>query len=151
MWLQLKGPNQPAVPHECQLRDVALAILITNAGQNMKDYGFIFPPGFVPNPGQIGFGQYAFPDDAGRSAGFMKWGWKQLRDGIDGPKPDPKDGPKPDQPKDTPLPIKPGVRPLPAPAPPAVAPALPPVAQPAPAPPVAPAVLPAPPIPAPAK
>ena len=109
VWLQLNGPNQPAVMHTCELRDVALAILITQSGQNMKDYGFTFPPGFNPSVGQIGFGQYAFTTEAARSAGFMKWGWSQLKTSIDGPvpkdgpKPDPKETPKPELPKDTPI------------------------------------------------
>jgi hypothetical protein len=146
-------PNGQAEMHNCLMKDAALAFLISQTGGNIRDYGFETPNGVGFNPGQIGFGQYAFVSDEKRAAGFMKWGWKQLKDNIDGPLP--KDGVKPDpqgtdpkpptstDPKPVPeLPIKPGIRPLPAPVPlpavplpvaPAVLPAAPPVAAPAPA------------------
>lgn len=98
--------------HACLMKDVALAYLITQAGGNIKDYGFETPQGVVIQQGQLGFGQYAFTSDARRAAGFMKWGWKQVLDGIEPPakKEMPKDGPKPGP--------GPGVRTRPAPAPP---------------------------------
>lgn len=131
-------PNGQAEMHNCLMKDVALAFLISQAGGNIRDYGFETPQGVVINPGQLGFGQYAFTTEEKRAAGFMKYGWKLMKDGIDGPKTEPKDGTKPDpktEPKpapDTPVKpgIKPGIRPQPALPPaadtPAVAPPLPP-------------------------
>jgi hypothetical protein len=106
-------PNGQAEMHNCQMRDVALAFLISQSGGNIKDYGFETPQGVIVNPNQLGFGQYAFTSDEKRHAGFMKYGWKILKDGIDGPVPKetPKDGPKP-QPK-------PGVKPPASETPPA--------------------------------
>ncbi len=123
-------PNGQAEMHSCLMKDVALAYLISQAGGNIKDYGFETPQGVIVNPNQLGFGQYAFTSDEKRATGFMKYGWKQLKDGIDGPAPKetpketPKDGPKPEP--------KPGVKPLP-PAPVDLpAPAAPPVLLPTP-------------------
>lgn len=125
-------PNGQAEMHSCLMKDVALAYLISQSGGNIKDYGFDTPQGVMVNPNQLGFGQYAFTSEEKRAQGFMKWGWKQLKDALDGPAPKespqeaPKDGPKPDT-KPEPG-IKPGIRPggraqppappaLPAPAP----------------------------------
>jgi len=121
-------PNGQAEMHSCLMKDVALAFLISQAGGNIKDYFFETPQGVIVNPGQLGFGQYAFTSDEKRGSGFMKYGWKQLKDGIDGPAPKeaPKETPK-DGPKDDP---KPGVKP--APLPPAPALPAPPVLLPAP-------------------
>jgi hypothetical protein len=94
-------PNGQAEMHSCLMKDVALAYLISQAGGNIKDYGFETPQGVIINPGQLGFGQYAFTSEDKRVAGFMKYAWKQLNDGPDGPAPKeapketPKDGPKP--------------------------------------------------------
>ena len=96
-------PNGQAEMHSCLMKDVALAYLITQAGGKITDYGFETPPGQIINPGQIGFGQYAFTSEEKRAAGFMKYGWKQLKDGIDPPKEAPKDAPK-DGPKPAPVP-----------------------------------------------
>ncbi len=144
-------PNGQAEMHNCLMKDAALASLISLSGGNIRDYYFDTPNNVGFNPGgPVGIGQYAFVTDDKRAAGFMKWGWKQLKDNIDGPLP--KDGVKPEpkgtEPKPNPMPtpdlpikpgIKPGIRPLPAPVPvaplpvaPAVLPAAPPVAAPAP-------------------
>jgi len=104
-------PNGQAEMHSCLMKDVALAFLITQSGGKIQDYGFETPPGVIINQAQLGFGQYAFTSDEKRTAGFMKWGWKQLKDGIDGPAPKetpktaPKDDPKPPAPT-PPLPKK---------------------------------------------
>jgi hypothetical protein len=63
------GANQ--VP--CLLRDVALAMLVTQTKQDLKAYGFEFPPGVNINPANIGYGSYAFTSDEKREAGFKKW------------------------------------------------------------------------------
>lgn len=120
VWFQRN--NGQAEMHACLMKDVALAFLITEAKGNLKDYGFEMPPGVMVTPGQLGFGQYAFTSDAKRTEGFMKWGWKQLKDNTDAPAPKdtPKESPK-DAPKDTPkddvkqLPPTGVVKPAPAP------------------------------------
>jgi hypothetical protein len=112
-------PNGQAEMHTCFMKDVALAYLVTQSGGNIKDYHFETPQGVLVNPGQVGFGQYAFTTEAKRAAGFMKWGWKQVKDSIEPPAK--KDAPK-EAPKGGPQPT-PGVKPRPAPAPAPVAPA----------------------------
>jgi hypothetical protein len=133
-------PNGQAEMHSCLMKDVALAYLISQSGGNIKDYGFETPPGVIVNQNQLGFGQYAFTSDEKRAQGFMKWGWKQLKDSIDAPtsqktpKETPAEAPKPEpRPKPGIRPgVRPGVQPLPAlPVKPAVPPA-PPVVAPAP-------------------
>lgn len=94
-------PNGQAEMHSCLMKDVALAHLITAGGGNIKDYAFELPQGAAINPNQLGYGQYAFTSDVARNTGFMKYAWKQLKDGID-PKPDPKDAPKPPAPAPNP-------------------------------------------------
>jgi hypothetical protein len=138
IWFGRPGVGGQPEMHSCLMKDVALAYLITQAGGNMKDYGFETAPGAVPiGGGQLPFGQYAFTSEEKRNAAFMKWGWKQLKEKIDAPvkaAPDAKEpAPEPtkDAPKDGPA-IKPGVRPLPAPVPGGPAPAVPAVPPPAP-------------------
>lgn len=92
-------PNGQADMYSCLLKDVALAYLVTQSGGQLKDYGFETPQGVIIQPNQLGFGQYAFPTEAARSAGFVKYGWKQLKDSMDGPKPEPKAEPKPAPPQ----------------------------------------------------
>jgi hypothetical protein len=96
--------------YSCMMKDVALAYLITHGGGKLQDYGFETPQGVIINPNQLGVGQYAFPSDEKRAAAFVKYGWKQLKDGIAGPTPKetPKDGPK----------SGPMTTPVPAPTPP---------------------------------
>jgi hypothetical protein len=73
--------NNAAGPQRawCQLRDYALGLLIVQAGQNLRDYGFSFPAGTGPNPNQIGYPNYAFLDDdtttadQKRDAAIAKW------------------------------------------------------------------------------
>ncbi len=89
VWFQ-KGNGQDL--HSCLMKDAALAFLISQTGGNIKDYGFETQQGVVINPKQLLIGQYAFTSDEKRATGFMKYGWKQLKDGIDPPAP--KDAPK---------------------------------------------------------
>jgi hypothetical protein len=106
-------PNGQAEMHNCLMKDVALALMISLDNGNLKEYGFETPQGVPINPHQIG--QYAFTSDEKRAAGFMHYGWKQLKAGIDGPpsKGSPKDAPK-ETPKDGPVEAKPAT---PAPSP----------------------------------
>jgi hypothetical protein len=110
-------PNGQPEMHNCLMKDVALAFLITQAGGNIKDYGFETPPGVIIQPGNLGYGQYAFTQtehyptnplkviwgfelpqtrvrsaEERRAAAFMKWGFQQMKTSTDGPAP--KDGPK---------------------------------------------------------
>src|SRR5262249_34864276 len=138
VWFQRN--NGQAEMHSCTMKDVALAFLITETKGNIKDYGFEMPPGVIVNPGQLGFGQYAFTSEAKRTEGLMKWGWKQMKDNMDPPAPKetPKDTPK-ETPKETPKdPTKDDVKLTPAPVAKPPVKAIP-VAQPAPAP-VAPVI-----------
>jgi len=67
------NPMGGAIQASCQLRDVALAMLLTQNGQDMRAYGFEFPQGAQPNPQNIGYGSYAFTADEKRDAALKKW------------------------------------------------------------------------------
>lgn len=92
VWFGGNG-NQP-IQHQCLLRDVALAMLITHTGQKMTDYGYSFPPGVVLNQQNIGYGNYAFESETKRAAAMIKFGFWQLK-GCPAPK---KDEPAPNSP-----------------------------------------------------
>ena len=109
VWFGQNG-NQP-IQHQCLLRDVALAYIVTLNGHNMADFGFKYPPGVVPQPNQIGYGNFAFESDDARRFAMTKWGFMQLKYGPSGGPPKTgdatpkKDGPKPNDP-----PLPPGLR-----------------------------------------
>lgn len=86
-------PGQPqAQNHSIQMRDAALAFLLSQEKLNVRDYGFETQPGFNPPPGQqLYFGQYAFTSDERRTFGLVKYGWKRLKDGLAPPQGAPKD------------------------------------------------------------
>ncbi|MBN9121913.1 MAG: hypothetical protein J0I06_22690 [Planctomycetes bacterium] len=92
-------PTGQAEMHSCLMKDVALAYLIVQGGGKLQDYGFETPQGAI-NTNQLGFGQYAFTSEEKRTAGFVKYGWKQLKDAVDPPKEAPKE-PKPEAPMPT--------------------------------------------------
>jgi hypothetical protein len=73
-------PGGPNVRAQCQLRDVALALLIQQTGQAMKDYGFETHPGQTPNPTQSH--SYGFLDDDKRAAAMAKFAWWQFKQAI---------------------------------------------------------------------
>lgn len=80
----------------CQLRDYALGLLLVQAGQNLRDYGYDFPPGTGPSPNQVGYPNYAFIDDDQRSgdqkreAAIAKWRAFEAERALDmGVKPNP--------------------------------------------------------------
>lgn len=105
VWFNL--PNGQNEIHTCLMKDVALAYLITLNGGKIQDYGFEAQQGAVINQNNLGYGQYAFKSEVARNTGFMKFAWKQFKDGID---PKPKDEPKPEakpEPKDGPQPAPP--------------------------------------------
>jgi hypothetical protein len=108
-------PNGMAEMHSCLMKDVALAFLLTQTGQNIRDYGFEFPPGVIPNPNQLGYGNYAFTSEDKRTAAFVKFGWWQLKEGMKGPAPKGKEPAK-----------QPAKEPVKGPTPPPTVPAPPP-------------------------
>ena len=56
-----------------QVRDLALAHLLTLNDQDLKSFGFEFPQGSGQVLNATSFGSYAFPNDAARDAAFKKW------------------------------------------------------------------------------
>jgi len=102
VWFGNVNPNQQPQQHQCLLRDVALAMLVTQTDQKMPDYGFKFPPGTpIPNNGTIGYGNYAFETDEARHTAMVKFGFWQLKQSFKPPakEADPKkEGPKPEGP-----------------------------------------------------
>jgi hypothetical protein len=85
VWFGGNNINGQPQQHQCLMRDVVLAMLITQTGQSMKDYGYIFPPGVVPNGQNIGYGNYAFPTDEARAAGMVKFGFWQMKQAYKDP------------------------------------------------------------------
>jgi hypothetical protein len=71
---------------DCQVRDVALALLLHQTGQRLPDYGFRSPPGVLPNPVQNLY-NYGFVSDEDRAAALVKFAWWQFKQGL-GPTPD---------------------------------------------------------------
>ena len=77
------GNNGGAGPMRawCQLRDYALGILLLQAGQNLRDYGYDYPPGGGVPAGQVSYPNYAFVDDDTRTAdqkreaAIQRWRW----------------------------------------------------------------------------
>jgi hypothetical protein len=95
-------PNQQPIQHQCLVRDVALAYLITLTGQRMQDYGFTIQPGIVLNQQNIGYGNYAFTSDEKRAAAMVKFGFWQLKGSPSPNKPAPNEQPQP-QPNEGPI------------------------------------------------
>ena len=79
VWFGQNG-NQ-AIQHQCLLKDVAFAYIVTLHGHNMTDFGFKYPPGAVPQPNQIGYGNFAFESDDARRLGMVKWGFMRFKHG----------------------------------------------------------------------
>jgi hypothetical protein len=72
--------GQP-IQASCQLRDVALAMLLVQSGQDLRAYGYQFPPGAAVNNQNIGYGNYAFTEDGKRDAAmkkFAEWESKKM-------------------------------------------------------------------------
>ncbi len=78
-----RQPLQQNQQHQCLLRDVALAMLITQTGQKMTDYRYKFPNGVAPpNNVNIGYGNYAFETEEDRNAAMVKFGFWQLKESL---------------------------------------------------------------------
>jgi hypothetical protein len=112
VWFQ--KPNGMAETHTSTLKDVALAFLLNQSGQDLRSYGFEFPPGFVPNPQQLGYGNYAFTSDEKRTAAFVKYGFWQMKESMKEPAPKGKEPGK--EPVKQPAPTDPSRLPPPPPA-----------------------------------
>jgi hypothetical protein len=82
VWFGQNG-NQ-AIQHQCLLKDVAFAYILTLHGHNMTDFGFKYPPGQVPQPNQIGYGNFAFESDDARRNAMVKWGFLRFKYGPSG-------------------------------------------------------------------
>ncbi len=114
VWFQRNPNGGVAEMHSVSMRDVAFAFVLTQAGLNMKDYGFETQPNQNFNPTPAGFGQYAFTSEEKRQAGFVKFGWYQLKQSLKDPNdkttppktpaPTPGPGPGPRPIKDLPVP-----------------------------------------------
>jgi hypothetical protein len=99
--------NQQPQQHQCLLRDVALAMLLTQNGQKLKDYGYAFPNNQPePNPDTIGYGNYAFTSDEARTAALVKYGFWQLKRSFTEPVKEPAKDPAPQPPAPQPDPSK---------------------------------------------
>jgi len=110
VWFGNPQPNGQPIQHQCLLRDVALAYVVTLTDQKMTDYGFKFPPGVIPNQQQIGSGNFAFESDEARQAAMVKWGFCQLKYGVNnGPPPKKEEGKDGPPKKDEAPPVPPGV------------------------------------------
>jgi hypothetical protein len=109
VWFGNNNVNPQQNQHQCLMKDVALAMLLTHTDQKMQDYGYIFPPGQIPNQQNIGYGNYAFPTEEARAAAMVKFAFWQLKQGLKDP--NKKDAePKKDA---TPMPMPPGPGPVP--------------------------------------
>jgi hypothetical protein len=90
VWFGQNG-NQ-AVQHQCLLKDVAFAYIVTLHGHNIADFGIKYPPGAVPQPQQIGYGNFAFENDEARRKAMVKWGFMRFKHGPTGGPPKKVDG-----------------------------------------------------------
>ncbi len=82
VWFGQNG-NQ-AIQHQCLLKDVAFAYIVTLHGHNMSDFGFKYPPGAVVQANQIGYGNFAFENDEARRKAMVKWGFLRFKHGPTG-------------------------------------------------------------------
>ncbi len=67
------NPAGGAIQANCQVRDMALALLVADTGQNIFDYGFETAQGNTPNPVAQPYPTYAFLTDEARDRGMRKW------------------------------------------------------------------------------
>ncbi|HSQ55517.1 MAG TPA: hypothetical protein VLM40_07210, partial [Gemmata sp.] len=80
----IRGGQAPQ-PHQCLVRDVALAFLLHLTGQNLKDYGYLLAPGYNPQTQQFTYGNYAFASEEARSAAMVKFAFWQFKDKLRDP------------------------------------------------------------------
>jgi hypothetical protein len=66
---------------QCQVRDVALALLLHVNDLKFQDFGFRFTPGTVPNPLQNLY-SFGFVTDEERVAALVKFGWWRFKQGL---------------------------------------------------------------------
>lgn len=82
VWFQRNPNGGVAEMHTVTMRDVAFAFVVTQAGLSMKEFGFETQPHQNFNPTPAGFGQYAFTSEEKRQAGYVKFGWWQMKQSI---------------------------------------------------------------------
>lgn len=68
------NPMGGAIQANCQVRDMALALLLAETGQNIHEYGFETAPGNAVNPLGNPYPTYAFTADEARDRALRKWG-----------------------------------------------------------------------------
>ena len=85
VWFQRNPNGGVAEMHSVTMRDVAFAFIITQAGLNMRDYGFETQPQQNFNPTPQNFGQYAFTTEEKRHAAFVKYGFHQMKQALKDP------------------------------------------------------------------
>jgi len=104
----INNGNLQQQQHQCLLRDVSLALLLSQSGQKLKDYGFSFPNGQgEPQLQNIGYGNnYAFTTDEARAGGMVKFGFWQLKQSFKEPVTEPTKQPAPQPPVPAPAPGK---------------------------------------------
>ena len=85
----------PNVLIDTQVRDIALALLLHNDGQDLKSYGFEFQQGFIMAQVAQTYWGYGFKSDEDRAAAHKKFAEYETKKKLE-PK---KDEPKKDEPK----------------------------------------------------
>lgn len=68
-----QNPAGMQIQGTCQVRDMALALLLAETGQNIHEYGFETAPGNVVNPLANPYPTYAFTADEARDRALRKW------------------------------------------------------------------------------
>lgn len=81
------NPMGQAIQANCQVRDMALALLVADTGQNIHDYGFQTAPGNTVNPTANPFPTYAFTTDEARDRAMRKWAEWEAKHPIPAPEP----------------------------------------------------------------
>jgi hypothetical protein len=97
VWFGQNANGQPQM-YQCLLRDVALAYLIHQTGQQMTDYGFKFAQGQGQNALMQGYANYAFSSDESRNAAMMKFAFWRMKHADKDPIATPQAPPAPENP-----------------------------------------------------
>jgi len=77
-----QNPMGQPIQATCQVRDMALALLLAETGQSILDYGFQTAPGNPVNPVQNPYPTYAFTADEDRDRAMRKWNEWEARHPI---------------------------------------------------------------------
>ena len=99
--------KDPAVFVEAQIRDIALALLLTHAKQDMKEYGYVLTNGFTPAMAAQNYYGYGFKTDDDRKAAHKKFEEFEAKQKAAPKKDEPKkDEPKKEEPKSETPPVR---------------------------------------------